>query len=119
MSGFSNDILSGKTILVAGAGKGIGFTCAKMAADLGAHVIAVARTESDLNHLKSASSGSIETWQMDVTSEEFLTRLSQLPTLDGLINNAGTNRVGLMQEQTNDNIDAVINLNIKTLYNTN
>jgi NAD(P)-dependent dehydrogenase (short-subunit alcohol dehydrogenase family) len=51
-----------------------------------------------------------------VTSERLLKRISRLDRLDGLLNNAGTNRVGPMAAQSVDNIDAVIGLNIRALY---
>ena len=116
MNGFKENLFLGKTILVAGAGKGIGLACAKMLAHCGAQVIAVARTESDLNALKQEFPANIRAWVMDVTSEDFFQRVKNLPELHGLVNNAGINRVGPMQEQSNDNIDAVIDLNIRTLY---
>ena len=114
--GFNKSLLAGKRILITGAGKGIGRTCALGCAALGASVIAVARTESDLQELASVSEASIETWVADVLSEELIERINQLDRLDGLLNNAGTNRVGPMDEQGVDNIDAVINLNIRALY---
>ena len=48
MFGFSTELLANKTVLVTGAGKGIGKACALMAAKCGAKGIAVARTKSDL-----------------------------------------------------------------------
>jgi NAD(P)-dependent dehydrogenase (short-subunit alcohol dehydrogenase family) len=51
-----------------------------------------------------------------VTSLGLAERISQLDRLDGLINNAGTNRVGPMETQSQENIDLVINLNIRALY---
>lgn len=114
--GFNKSLLAGKRILVTGAGKGIGRACALNCAALGADVIAIARTESDLNELASLATGNIELWIEDVTSERLLKRISRLDRLDGLLNNAGTNRVGPMAEQSVDNIDAVIGLNIRALY---
>jgi len=116
MSGFNNELFIGKTILIAGAGKGIGLACAQMAAEHGANVIAVARTKTDLDVLKNQYPERIESWSMDVSSEAFNERLNALPILHGLVNNAGINRVGPMSEQPNENIDAVIDLNIRTLY---
>ncbi len=114
--GFNKSLLAGKRILVTGAGKGIGRACALSCAALGADVIALARTESDLNELASLATGNIELWIEDVTSERLLKRISRLDRLDGLLNNAGTNRVGPMAAQSVDNIDAVIGLNIRALY---
>ncbi len=116
MNGFNKELFIGKTILIAGAGKGIGLACAKMAAELGGNVIAVARTQSDLDALASQYPDRIESWAMDVTSEVFFERVKALPVLHGLVNNAGINRVGPMEDQSNENIDAVIDLNVRTLY---
>ena len=116
MTGFNHDLFQNKTILVAGAGKGIGLACAKMAAECGADVIAVARTKADLDALEMAYPNNVTAWVMDVTSQAFFERVKALPVLDGLINNAGINRVGPMEQQSNENIDAVIDLNIRTLY---
>jgi len=113
---FSEDLFVDKTILIAGAGKGIGLACAVMAAKHGAQVIAVARTKTDLDKLCELYPDNITPWVMDVTSDSFYQKLRDLPTLDGLVNNAGINRVGPMDEQSNENIDAVIDLNVRTLY---
>ena len=43
--------LEGKTVVVTGAGKGIGRATAVLAAQRGARVIAIARTEQDLKEL--------------------------------------------------------------------
>ena len=114
--GFSEDLLAGKNVLITGAGKGIGKACALLASACGANVIAVARTESDLISLQQHNPEHIEIWRYDVADPEFHQKIRDLPKLDGLINNAGTNRVAAMQEQTTDNIDAVIDLNIRALY---
>jgi NAD(P)-dependent dehydrogenase (short-subunit alcohol dehydrogenase family) len=116
MTGYNDELFIDKTILVAGAGKGIGLACAQMAAAHGAHVIAVARTQADLDVLAGQYPDNITRWVMDVTSEAFFERVKALPVLHGLVNNAGLNRVGPMEEQPNENIDAVIDLNIRTLY---
>ncbi|MFT6270895.1 MAG: NAD(P)-dependent dehydrogenase (short-subunit alcohol dehydrogenase family) [Alphaproteobacteria bacterium] len=115
---FSTDLLKGKSIMVTGAGKGIGKACALLAASLGAHVIAVARTQRDLDVLtaKPFTVGSIEAWAFDVQSPELHKKITLLSSLDGLINNAGTNKVANMIDQTQDNYDAVMDLNVKSVY---
>lgn len=116
--GFSADLFKGKSIIVTGAGKGIGKACALLAASLGAHVIAIARTKSDLDALSAVSfdSGSIEGWAFDVQSPELYKKVARLASLDGLINNAGINKVANMIDQTQENYDAVMNLNVKSTY---
>jgi NAD(P)-dependent dehydrogenase (short-subunit alcohol dehydrogenase family) len=113
---FSKTTLSGKRILITGAARGIGRSCAINCAALGAQIIAVDLSEDELSSLVSASSGDIKPWVGDVTSESLAERIQGLDRLDGLINNAGTNRVGPMETQSAENIDLVINLNIRALY---
>jgi NAD(P)-dependent dehydrogenase (short-subunit alcohol dehydrogenase family) len=113
---FSKTLLSGKRILITGAARGIGRCCAKICAELGAEVIAVDLAADGLSSLVSESAGSIEPWVEDVTSSSLGGRIRNLDRLDGLINNAGTNRVGPMEDQSQENIDLVIDLNIRALY---
>jgi NAD(P)-dependent dehydrogenase (short-subunit alcohol dehydrogenase family) len=114
--GFAKTTLSGKRILVTGAGKGIGRCIAGTCAAVGAEVIAVSRTASDLATLTSESKGNIQAWVGDVTSDELADRVRGLDSLDGLVNNAGTNRVGPMEEHEPEDIDVVMNLNIRAVY---
>ncbi len=113
---FSSDLLTGKTVLVTGAGKGIGRACALLADKCGASVIAVARTEADLIDLQSQCSARFEYWIGDVQDAQLHERINTLAKLHGLINNAGLNRVAPMKEQTDENIDAVLNINIRAAY---
>jgi len=118
MTGFSSDLLKNQRILITGAGKGIGRRCAEVSIACGAEVIAVARTRTDLDALADQCGSRLVPWAMDVNSNEFLDRLSSLDQLHGLVNNAGTNRVGLMTEQSDADLDAVINLNIRGPWRT-
>jgi NAD(P)-dependent dehydrogenase (short-subunit alcohol dehydrogenase family) len=113
---FSKTLLSGKQILITGAARGIGRCCAITCAELGAEVIAVDLAEDELASLVSEATGAIEPWVGDVTSDSLAQRIRELDRLDGLINNAGTNRVGPMEQQSQENIDLVIDLNIRALY---
>lgn len=113
---FSHDLLKDKAILVTGAGKGIGKACALLADACGANVIAVARTESDLVALKNESSERLSFWVGDVQDKALYEKIQALPLLHGLINNAGTNRVAPMQKQSDENIDDILSLNIRSAY---
>src|SRR5579885_1359386 len=84
--------LVGKTALVTGAGRGLGRACTLALAAAGADVIAVARTAADLQELARESPDRIIPWCMDVSGDEVLSRISSLPSLDILLNNAGMNR---------------------------
>lgn len=113
---FSETLLSKRRILITGAARGLGRYCAKTCAALGAEVIAVDLAEDELATLVSESGGLIEPWVGDVTTDTLAERIRGLEYLHGLVNNAGTNRVGPMEQQSSDNIDLVINLNIRALY---
>jgi len=114
--GFNNSVLAGKRVLITGAGRGIGRCCAPTCAGLGAEVIAVDLSADGLASLVQEAGGSVRSWECDVTSEELANRIKELDRLDGLVNNAGTNRVGPMESQSLENIDLVLNLNIRAVY---
>lgn len=117
MHGFSEHLLQDKTIVVTGAGKGIGRACVEMIVNCGGRVIAVARTAKDLDQLAvTFGDGIADCWACDVTSHAFYERLGGLEALDGLVNNAGTNRVGPIESQSEDDLDAVMNINVKSVW---
>ncbi len=108
--------LEGRRALVTGAGRGIGRACAVALARAGADVIAVARTEKDLQSLELEAEGRITGWQEDVTSNTFFERLEALNELDILVNNAGMNRPLPLEEVDIGTLDAMISLNIRAVY---
>ena len=110
--------LRDKTALITGAGRGIGRACAAAFAEAGAHVIAVARTESDLESLSTEYPESIEIWVNDVTEELFYQRIETLTKLDVLINNAGTNRPQPFVDVDMETLNSVIDLNVRAMFQT-
>lgn len=112
------DPLTGKIALVTGAGRGIGRACASALAGAGARVIAVARTRADLDSLKEACPELVETWQEDVTSEAFYTRVEALPGLDILVNNAGANKPQEFAAVDRDTLDSMLTLNVEAAFRT-
>ena len=108
----------GRRVLVTGAGRGIGRACALAFAKMGAQVIAVARTNADLDGLLREADGAIETWQEDVRDSAFYERLEALPALDVLVNNAGTNIPRLVQDVDPGGLDEMIDLNIRAMFRT-
>ncbi len=108
--------LDGQVALVTGAGRGIGRGCAEALAHAGARVIAVARSESDLAEVAAHPSGRIETWCADVTSDEILPRIEALEGLSILVNNAGGNRPQSFVDTTTENLDAILDLNVRSAF---
>jgi NAD(P)-dependent dehydrogenase (short-subunit alcohol dehydrogenase family) len=108
--------LTGRTILITGAGRGLGRACALAAADAGARIIAVSRTESDLQSLSEARPGHIEPWAMDATSAEFFAHVEALDRLDGLVNNAGFNRPQPFLEVDEETLDGMLALNVRAAF---
>jgi len=89
--------LAGKTVLITGASRGIGYEAALEAARRGAHVIAVARTVGGLEELDDAIQaigGSTTLVPLDLRDFDAIDRLGasifeRWARLDGLIGNAG------------------------------
>lgn len=76
-----------KTLLITGAGKGIGLETAKLAVSAGHNVIAISRNISDLDAVKG-----IQAFSVDLSSEAAITafvRKIANVSIDVLINNAG------------------------------
>lgn len=110
--------LRGQTALVTGAGRGIGRACAEALADAGAQVIAVARTAADLDSLREARPGLVETWREDVTATAFHDRVEALSRLDILVNNAGANTPQPLAEVDDATLQSVLKLNVEAAFRT-
>lgn len=119
--GNSQNALAGKTVLVTGAGRGLGHGVARGLAAYGATVIAVARTESELRELAEtvrAAGGEIETIVADLASPartsglaaDVLTRYGGV---DALINNAAVLRMTPFLDLAADDFDATIEVNLQ------
>ena len=112
--------LSGLTILVTGAGRGLGRAAAKMIAECGAEVFGVARTLEELESLKAevtAAGGRCDVARLDVTDRQAVRDLIKgLPKLDGCINNAGWNRPQHALEVDDETFDLMIDINLRAAF---
>jgi 3-oxoacyl-[acyl-carrier protein] reductase len=92
LSGFKEDLFKDKTVLVTGAGRGIGLEIAKAFFACGANVIAHGGREGTNPDLEKVAAKVISADFLDETSlEEFIqTVKNETPELSCLVNNAGT-----------------------------
>ena len=107
--------LDGKRALVTGAGRGIGLALAAALADAGAMVTLVARTKGEIELAADAMGGAWAT--LDVSDLSAVNAFFEAHcSFDVLINNAGTNRPKPMQDVSEDDYDAVLDLNVKSAF---
>jgi len=87
--------LEGRSALVTGAGRGIGRTLALGLAEAGADIVALSRSEEELESVTGeirALGREASPLICDVTKTgDMQAAISSLPNLDILVNNAGTN----------------------------
>jgi 3-oxoacyl-[acyl-carrier protein] reductase len=109
---------------VTGASRGIGRSIAlRLAAD-GRHVVAAARSQSDLDALVgeiSAAGGSAEARTLDVADPAAITALVDAVAethgrLDILVNNAGITRDGLLLRMSDEDFDLVLSVNLRAVF---
>ena len=112
--------LSGQTVLVTGAGRGLGRAAAKMLAESGAAVVGVARTLDQLESLKAeveGEGGRCDVARLDVTDRQAVRDLIQgLPKLDACINNAGWNRPQHALEVDDETFDEMMDINLRAAF---
>lgn len=105
--------LEGKTILVTGASSGIGRATAIECSKMGAKVVVTARNEERLKETLEALEG--EGHQMicfDLTETDKLDEfIAQLPTLQGFVSNAGTNKMSPVTFIKEDELKEVYQVN--------
>ena len=113
--------LKNKTALVTGAGKGLGKACAIGLAEAGAKVIIISRTLSDLikvEKLIKKTKGSCLKFECDITdANKFKNILKKIKRLDILVNNAGNNRPEHFTQVKKENMEYLVELNMKAAFN--
>jgi len=109
-----------KIALVTGAGKGIGKACAIALAEAGANVIILSRTKSDLDKVEKIIKKlkrKCTSYICDVSNyDELKSVFKRISSLDILVNNAGTNRPDHFTKIKKEDIDYVVDLNIKAAF---
>lgn len=112
--------LEGRRALVTGASAGLGVTFAQTLAEAGAHVILAARRADVLAEQVerlTAKGLKAEALSLDVADKASIDRASDaFASLDILVNNAGIVRDGLALGQSEEDWDAVIDINLKGMF---
>ena len=103
---------TGKTVIITGAGMGIGRACAQVMAARGAEVVALSRTQSDLDSL--AAEIGARGIRVDL-ADPAATRaaMAQAGTADYLINSAGINVLESVLDMTEAGYEAVMGINLR------
>jgi len=109
--------LDGRRALVTGAGRGIGLAAAAALADAGAEVTLVARSAAEIEAAaagigKGARAAVLDVSDLGAVAAFFADR----PAFHVLVNNAGTNRPKPLWEVSEDDYDAVLDLNLKSAF---
>ena len=116
--------LSGQTAIVTGASRGIGKAIALALGNAGAKVACVARNEEKLKETVSeiaAGGGTAEAFALDVADSAAVQSLvdklaEQWEKIDIMVNNAGITRDTLLPRMSEEDWDAVIATNLRSVF---
>jgi len=112
--------LDGQRAVVTGAGRGIGLAAAVALADAGADVTLLARSTTEIQQAAeaiNAKGGRAQAISLDITDLSAVTAFfNAQPAFNILVNNAGTNKPKSILDVSEDDFDAVLDLNVKSTY---
>lgn len=108
-----------KTIMITGAGSGLGKELALLFSLKGFHILLTGRTAGKLTAIKEkieAAGGKADILQLDIRNTEDISNtigeISQTYTLCGLVNNAGVGYFGPFVDMEDDHITEMLNTNV-------
>ncbi|MFD8936780.1 SDR family NAD(P)-dependent oxidoreductase [Streptomyces sp. NPDC059578] len=110
--------LVGRSVIVTGAGSGIGADIARFAAERGALLTVVGRREQPLKELAALIDGPVLVVGEDLTEPGAAARavdaaVARYGRLDGVVNNAGTARFARLEDADPADLDAMFALHVR------
>ncbi|RFC63434.1 SDR family oxidoreductase [Fulvimarina endophytica] len=105
---------SGQSVIVTGAGKGIGRATARLLAERGAEVVAISRTQSDLDALVAEMGGGRAIVADLSDGKAAREAMAEAGPSDFLVNCAGTNVLQSLLDMTDDGYDTVMDINLRS-----
>ncbi|MCW2813078.1 MAG: family oxidoreductase [Nocardioides sp.] len=117
---FAPGLLAGTTVLVTGAGSGLGRCTAHEIAALGAHVVLVGRTPEKLEAVLAEiteDGGSASMRALDIRDEQAVVAMvdavvAERGRIDGLVNNAGGQYRSALKDISTKGFEAVVRTNL-------
>ena len=110
---------SGKTVIVTGSSSGIGKGIARRFGEEGANVVLNSRSRDDLENVaKDLDDNRVLIVEGDVGKSDFAKDIvgktvDRFGGLDVLVNNAGVGAFGMLADASDEDIDKVIDINVK------
>lgn len=118
--------LEGKTVLIVGAGRGIGRCAAELFSDAGANVVLSSRNEAELLELEyklnTRGNPNVFSFEADASVESDVKSLvnesiNKFGAIDYLVHAAGLGILKPFGELTLEDFDALISANVRTAFN--
>jgi len=109
-----------KTIIVTGATRGIGKKISNDLYKLGANLLLTGTNKNEINILNKPKKNNIEYLHLDFLKENsvnsFLEDISKYKKIDGLVNNAGINRLNSIQNATIEDWNDILKVNLSASF---
>lgn len=110
-----------KVVIVTGASSGIGRASALLFAEKGSQVIAIGRSEKDLNAMRDEARGKIKIQLADIRQTSQVERIiietaENFGQIDVLVNAAGIIQSGSIENTTLEDWDKMLNINLRAVF---
>ena len=118
-------LLEGKTAIVTGASKGIGYAIAQLFAEEGANVVMTARTQAALNdavgEINAAGGGRAlgiiaDSSDPQAPKRVFEQAISEFGQVDIMVNNAGSGDMVAIEEASDEHFAKIVELNLAGVF---